>query len=166
MKEYRNCITWFLCGLSSSTILFIRNDVNAFPPRANTCARTIAWTSPMKTWINWFNPPFCNGKSSYNTPALCISTYIPIYNIRSWRRFSIACSQLCTNILKHFHDKFTQCPATYCNYISLQLRNIKHFPCWYTVISTRMKTGKTRNCAETRRPQGGVFSHNFEFFQL
>ena len=26
--------------------------------------------------------------------------------------------------------------------------------------------GKTRNCVETRRPQGGVFSHNFEFFQF
>ena len=46
------------------------------------------------------------------------------------------------------------------------LRNIKHFPCWYTVISTRVEIGKTRNCVETRRPQGGVFSHNFEFFQF
>ena len=26
--------------------------------------------------------------------------------------------------------------------------------------------GKTRNCVETRRPQGGVFSLNFEFFQF
>ena len=24
---------------------------------------------------------------------------------------------------------------------------------------------KTKNCVDTRRPQGGVFSHNFEFFQ-
>ena len=24
------------------------------------------------------------------------------------------------------------------------LRNIKHFPCWYTVISTRVEIGKTR----------------------
>ena len=46
------------------------------------------------------------------------------------------------------------------------LRNIKHFPCWYTVISTRVEIGKTRNCVETRRPKGGVFSHNFEFFQF
>ena len=23
-----------------------------------------------------------------------------------------------------------------------------------------------RNCVETRRPQGGVFSHNFEFFPI
>ena len=29
-----------------------------------------------------------------------------------------------------------------------------------------MEIGKTRNCVETRRPQGGVFSHNFEFFQF
>ena len=36
------------------------------------------------------------------------------------------------------------------------LRNIKHFPCWYTVISTRVEIGKTRNCVKTRRPQGGV----------
>ena len=36
----------------------------------------------------------------------------------------------------------------------------------YTVISTRVEIGKTRNCVETRRPQGGVFSHNFEFFQF
>ena len=35
-----------------------------------------------------------------------------------------------------------------------------------TVISTRVEIGKTRNCVETRRPQGGVFSHNFEFFQF
>ena len=26
-----------------------------------------------------------------------------------------------------------------------------------------MEIGKTRNCVETRRPQGGVFSHNFVF---
>jgi hypothetical protein len=26
--------------------------------------------------------------------------------------------------------------------------------------------GKTRNCVETRRPKGGVFSHNFEFAQF
>jgi hypothetical protein len=26
--------------------------------------------------------------------------------------------------------------------------------------------GKTRNCVETRRPKGGVFSYNFEFSQL
>ena len=44
--------------------------------------------------------------------------------------------------------------------------NIKHFPFWYTVTSTRVEIGKTRNCVETRRPQGGVFSHNFEFFQF
>ena len=36
----------------------------------------------------------------------------------------------------------------------------------YTDISTRVEIGKTRNCVETRRPQGGVFSHNFEFFQF
>ena len=29
-----------------------------------------------------------------------------------------------------------------------------------------MEIEKTRNCVETRRPQGGVFSHNFEFFQF
>jgi hypothetical protein len=40
---------------------------------------------------------------------------------------------------------------------------IVHFPCWYTDISTRVEIGKTRNCVETRRPKGGVFSHNFEF---
>ena len=41
--------------------------------------------------------------------------------------------------------------------------NIKYFPCWYTVISTRVEIGKTRNCVGTC---GGVFSHNFEFFQF
>ena len=30
----------------------------------------------------------------------------------------------------------------------------------------QVEIGKTRNCVETRRPQGGVFSHNFEFFQF
>ena len=44
------------------------------------------------------------------------------------------------------------------------LRNIKYFPRLYTVLSTRVEIGKTRNCVETRRPQGGVFSLNFEFF--
>ena len=29
-----------------------------------------------------------------------------------------------------------------------------------------MEIGKTRNCMETRRPKGGVFSYNFEFSQL
>ena len=52
------------------------------------------------------------------------------------------------------------------NTVVIYLRNIKHFPCWYTVISTRVEIGKTRNYVETRRPQGGVFSHNFEFFQF
>ena len=46
------------------------------------------------------------------------------------------------------------------------LRNIKHFRCRYTVISTPVEIGKTRNCVETRRLRGGVFSHNFEFFQF
>ena len=35
-----------------------------------------------------------------------------------------------------------------------------------TFSSTRVEIGKTKNCVETRRPQGGVFSHNFEFFQF
>ena len=30
----------------------------------------------------------------------------------------------------------------------LELRNIKHFPCWYRVISTRVEIGKTRNVAQ------------------
>ena len=34
----------------------------------------------------------------------------------------------------------------------------------YSYISTS-RIGKTRNCVETRRPHGGVFSVNFEFFQ-
>ena len=29
------------------------------------------------------------------------------------------------------------------------LRNIKHFPCWYTVIWTRVEIGKTRNCVDS-----------------
>ena len=29
-----------------------------------------------------------------------------------------------------------------------------------------MEIGKTRNCVETRRPKGGVFSQNFEFSQF
>jgi hypothetical protein len=34
------------------------------------------------------------------------------------------------------------------------------------LMSTRVGIGKTRNCVETRRPKGGVFSHNFEFSQF
>ena len=44
----------------------------------------------------------------------------------------------------------------------LDLRKYKTF----SVISTRVEIGKTRNCVETRRPQGGVFSYNFEFFHF
>ena len=43
---------------------------------------------------------------------------------------------------------------------AFNLRNIKHFPCLYTVISTRVEIRKTRNCVEI------VFSHSFEFFQF
>ena len=32
-----------------------------------------------------------------------------------------------------------------------------------TVISTWLGIGKTRDCVETRRPKGGVFSHNYKF---
>ena len=35
----------------------------------------------------------------------------------------------------------------------------------YSYINTS-GIGKTRNCMETRRPKGGVFSYNFEFSQL
>ena len=35
----------------------------------------------------------------------------------------------------------------------------------YSYINTS-EIGKTRNCMETRRPKGGVFSHDFEFSQL
>jgi hypothetical protein len=50
--------------------------------------------------------------------------------------------------------------------LDIYLTNIKHFPCLYTVISTRVEIGKTRNCVETRRPKDGVFSHNSEFSQF
>ena len=36
----------------------------------------------------------------------------------------------------------------------------------YTVISKRVEIGKTRNCVEARRPEGGVLSPNFEFSQF
>ena len=36
----------------------------------------------------------------------------------------------------------------------------------YTVISIRVEIGKTGNFVETRRPQGAVFSYNFEFSQF
>ena len=35
----------------------------------------------------------------------------------------------------------------------------------YSYINTS-GIGKTRNCMETRRPKGGVFSYNFEFSQF
>jgi hypothetical protein len=35
----------------------------------------------------------------------------------------------------------------------------------YSYINTS-GTGETRNCVETRRQKGGVFSHNFEFSQF
>jgi hypothetical protein len=48
----------------------------------------------------------------------------------------------------------------------LYLTNIKHFPCWYTVLSTRVGIGKTRNCVETQRPKSGVFSAQFRVFLI
>jgi hypothetical protein len=36
-----------------------------------------------------------------------------------------------------------------CAMLVLYLTNIKHFPCWYTVISTRVEIGRTRNYVET-----------------
>ena len=30
---------------------------------------------------------------------------------------------------------------------------MKHFPCWYTFISTQVEIAKVRNCVETRLPQ-------------
>jgi hypothetical protein len=35
----------------------------------------------------------------------------------------------------------------------------------YSYINTS-GIGKTKNCMETRRPKGGVFSYNFEFSQF
>jgi hypothetical protein len=34
------------------------------------------------------------------------------------------------------------------------------------IYRKRVEIGKTTNCVETRRPEGGVFSHNFEFSQF
>ena len=33
-------------------------------------------------------------------------------------------------------------------------------------MSTLVEIGKTRNCAETRRPHGRVFSHKFRVFPI
>jgi hypothetical protein len=99
-----------------------------------------------------------------------------------WKSKLLSCSTSIDNILKKFLvkcmwwlrskllylktwgscsgfsvDTVLQCQCWY-------LTNIKHFPCWYTVISTRVETGKTRNCVETRPPKGGVVSHNFSEF--
>ena len=51
------------------------------------------------------------------------------------------------------HGKF---PATLLLkfFVVYYKRNIKHFPCCYTVISTLVKIGKTRNCMKTLRPAG------------
>jgi hypothetical protein len=42
------------------------------------------------------------------------------------------------------------------------------FPYWYTVISTLVEIGKTRNFVKTlrRRHPGVVFPHNFSFSQF
>jgi hypothetical protein len=53
-----------------------------------------------------------------------------------------------------------------CFFVLYYKTNIKHFPCWYTVISTLVEIGKTRNCVKTLRPLGVVFPHNFSFSQF
>ena len=46
---------------------------------------------------------------------------------------------------------------------------LKRYKTFSVLIYSHINTsgiGKTRNCVETRRPQGGVFLLNFEFFQF
>lgn len=43
-----NILTWFLCGLWYSTHSDMKYATIAFPPRAVTCARTMARTSVTK----------------------------------------------------------------------------------------------------------------------
>ena len=50
------------------------------------------------------------------------------------------------------------------NFVKFQII-IKKYKTFSVLIYSYINTsgiGKTRNCVETRRPQGGVFSHNFE----
>ena len=102
----------------------------------------------------------CSRHNLHHTDHTWIYNYnIAFVNSERWLAKSRVDITLCQ------HGKF---PATLLLkfFVLYYKRNIKHFPCWYTVMSTRVKIGKTRNCVETRRPQGGVFSHNFEFFQF
>ncbi len=95
----------------------------------------------------------------------CISSYnIALVNSECWLAKSRVDITLCQ------HGKF---PAALnsnsyrpkcASYIVK--KKIKHFPCWYIVISTLVEIGKTRNCVKTLRPSGVVFPHNFSFFQF
>ena len=69
-------------------------------------------------------------------------------------------------------------PLSFTIFLKLYLRNIKHFPCWYTVISTQLflcwytvistwvEIGKARNYLETQRPQGGSVFTQFRIFPI
>jgi hypothetical protein len=50
--------------------------------------------------------------------------------------------------------------------IHFHLTNIKHFPWWYAVISTRVGNGKARNCVETRRQKMRSVFTRFRVFPI
>ena len=92
--------------------------------------------------------------------SVCYIRYnIAFVNSEHWLAKSRVDITLCQ------HGKF---PATLLLkfFVLYYKRNIKHFPRWYTVISTLVKIGKTRNCVKTLCPAGVVFPHNFSFFQF
>ena len=104
---------------------------------------------------------------SYQCNCLCcpiVSRILsfPISNVpqSAWKPWDILLAQIKIHIKHCFKCCQNDIYSSHCTY----LRNIKHFPCWHTVISTRVEIGKTRNCEETRRPLSSVFLYNFECF--
>ena len=69
------------------------------------------------------------------------------------------------NIIK-VYNRFNIRIETLFRYFNTTVNKYKTFSVLiYSYINTS-GIGKTRNCMETRRPKGGVFSYNFEFSQL
>ena len=87
---------------------------------------------------------------------LHVASYIAFVNFERW----LAKSRV--GITQCQHGKFL---SLYFFVLYLK-KSTKHFPYWYTIISTLVEIGKTRNCAKTFRTHGVVFPLNFSFSQF
>ena len=143
--ERHNALTAFATELLDEIDRFRKHDA--------TPKTTWKWPGNTHIWkYDAISTPFRRrvvfSKSIYN-----MNYNIAFVNSERWLAKSRVDITLCQ------HGKF---PAT----LLLKKKYKTFFPYWYTVISTLVKIGKTRNCVKTLHPAGVVFPHNFSFFQF